>query len=85
MVKHIQTAIQCPICGTVSYIFRKAGKQKKAGHLKKMYCFKCKRDINQVEIKDPAEFYVVKETDLTPINKKRDRIRIEQQEDNFIE
>lgn len=50
-----------------------------------MYCFKCKRDINQVEIKDPAEFYVAKETDLTPINKKRDRIRIEQQEDNFIE
>ena len=48
MVKHIQTAIQCPICGNVSYIFRKAGKQKKAGHLKKMYCFKCKQDVNQV-------------------------------------
>ncbi len=85
MVKHIQTAIQCPICGNISYIFRKAGKQKKAGHLKKMYCFKCKQDVNQVEIIEPAEFCVTKETDLTPINKKRDRINIERQEDKFIE
>lgn len=83
MSKYVQTAIQCPECGTVSYIFRQAGKQRKAGHLKKLYCYKCKKDVNQVEVRDPSEFYVDENTDLTPINKRQDKIRINKKEYNF--
>ena len=51
-----QTALQCPECKNISYIFRKKGNLKKPGHLKKLYCPYCKKEVNQVEVRDPSEF-----------------------------
>lgn len=46
----IETKLICPKCGNVQVIFRKASKQKEFGHLKKLWCYKCKKIINHFEI-----------------------------------
>ena len=48
----IQALLLCPRCGTVATICRKAAKQKKEGHYKNLYCYKCKSTHNHIEIKD---------------------------------
>lgn len=48
----IETRLYCPICGTIHSIFRKTAKQKKAGHYKKFYCYKCKTVHNHIELKE---------------------------------
>lgn len=82
-MKYIQTAIQCPECGNITYIFRKQASQKKIGHLKKLYCYKCKKEVNQVEVKDPMMCYVDNNTDLTPVNKNNDKIKCEHKEADY--
>lgn len=47
-----ETKMFCPICGNVQTIFRRTSKQRKFGHYKKLYCFKCKEVHNHIEIKD---------------------------------
>lgn len=47
-----QTRLECPECGSIMPIMRKRGKQKEEGHIKHMYCFKCKEVVGFVEIKD---------------------------------
>lgn len=47
-----QTRLECPQCGSIMPIMRKRGKQKEAGHIKHMYCFKCNEVVGFVEIKD---------------------------------
>ena len=69
-----QTALQCPECKNISYIFRKKGNLKKPGHLKKLYCPYCKKEVNQVEVRDPSEFYIDDDTELKPVNKKGDKV-----------
>lgn len=46
------TGLYCPRCGEIHYIFRKTAKQKKVGHYKKFYCYKCKHTHNHIELKD---------------------------------
>lgn len=77
-MKHIETAIQCPQCGTITYIHRRMAKQKKVGHLKKLYCYVCQEEVNQVEVKEPTQFYIDETVNLTPTNKKGDRITCKQ-------
>lgn len=48
----VQTKLVCPKCGNKVEIFRKENKQKKFGHKKLLWCYKCKRMINHIEIKD---------------------------------
>lgn len=48
----IETKLYCPHCGTIHSIFRKTCKQKKAGHYKKFYCYKCRDTHNHIELKD---------------------------------
>ena len=43
-----ETKLYCPRCGTVHTIFRKTAKQKKAGHYKNFYCYKCKHTHNNI-------------------------------------
>ncbi len=44
------TKLVCPKCGTVNTICRKRNKQKKAGHKKWLWCYKCKDTINHIEL-----------------------------------
>lgn len=74
MTKYCQTALQCPQCFTITYIQRKQGNQKKAGHLKKLYCYVCNDFVNQVEIRNPEEFYIDDTVSMNPVNKKHDRV-----------
>jgi hypothetical protein len=47
-----ETRLYCPRCGTIHTIFRKTAKQKKAGHYKNFYCYKCAHTHNHIELKD---------------------------------
>ena len=43
----------CVKCGNKGMnIIRIAGKERESGHLKKIWCFKCKEETNHVECKD---------------------------------
>lgn len=46
-----QTRLYCPRCGTVHFIFRKTAKQKKEGHYKNFYCYKCQHTHNHIELR----------------------------------
>ena len=50
--KVVQTKLMCPNCKNTVEIFRKENKQKKFGQKKLLWCYKCKRVINHIEIKD---------------------------------
>lgn len=50
--KIVETRLICPQCGNIQKIFRLASKRKNFGHLKALWCFKCKQRINHIEIKD---------------------------------
>lgn len=42
----------CTQCGHKNInVFRKKGRQREPGHLKRLYCFNCKEEHNHVEIK----------------------------------
>ena len=56
MNKGAPTTLLCPECGSTFPIRRKQGKQKKKFHHKKLYCIKCKKETNQIEIKDIDKF-----------------------------
>lgn len=48
----IKTRLICPICGNIQTIVRRNSKQKKFGHLKYLWCYKCQQRINHFELKD---------------------------------
>lgn len=47
-----ETKLYCPRCRTIHTIFRKTAKQKKFGHYKNFYCFKCEHTHNHIELRD---------------------------------
>jgi competence CoiA-like predicted nuclease len=47
-----ETRMFCPKCGNIQIIFRKTSKQRKFGHYKNLYCYKCKETHNHIELKD---------------------------------
>ena len=47
-----ETRLYCPRCGIIHTIYRKTAKQKKVGHYKKFYCYKCQSTHNHIELKD---------------------------------
>jgi hypothetical protein len=49
-----QTFLKCDCCGNVNPIFRKKSKQRDKGHLKHMYCYKCKEIKAHLEVKEDA-------------------------------
>lgn len=57
--KTIETKLICPKCGTVVSIRRKMSKQKAFGHLKKLYCYKCRERVNFFEIGSNIELLEV--------------------------
>jgi len=48
----VETRLICPRCNNVQTIYRKASSKRKFGHLKYLWCYKCKRRINHFEICD---------------------------------
>ena len=48
----IYTDIYCMNCGNHSVIPRKTGKQKEPFHRKKFYCYRCKMEVNHIELKN---------------------------------
>lgn len=53
--KTVQTTLCCPDCDSKMPIHRKKGKQKNLHHLKKMYCYTCKAEVNMIEVKDELD------------------------------
>lgn len=48
----VASTFYCTQCGKQGIpINRKKGQERKSGHLKKLYCINCKKEINHVEIK----------------------------------
>lgn len=46
-----QTFLICSQCNNVFTIFRKVNRQKKDGHIKHLWCFKCKEVTAHIEDK----------------------------------
>ena len=47
----------CTLCGTKGIpIARRKGSEREAGHLKKLFCLKCKRETNHVECKPFSKY-----------------------------
>lgn len=52
-----QSRFFCTECGKEGIpVWRKKGQERKSGHLKKLYCRYCKKEINHVEIKDGIDY-----------------------------
>ena len=48
-----QSRFFCTQCGTEGLpIFRKKAKLREPGHLKKLYCFNCKKEVNHAEVRE---------------------------------
>lgn len=45
-----ETNLVCPECGNIQTIYRKSCKRKRYGHLKLLWCYKCKEVTNHFEI-----------------------------------
>lgn len=81
--KHQATELICPFCKNIQTIYRSSGHLKEAGHLKRLYCYKCKKVTNHVELKDRCYFEVKDFKNLKPINKKHDKVLCIQKEVNY--
>ena len=46
-----QTHLKCSVCEETVTIYRRKGYEKKYGHTKHMYCYKCKEETAHIEIK----------------------------------
>ena len=46
--------IQCPLCGTIQQIYAKRIREK--GHRKKLWCYVCKQEVNQLDLRNTPEF-----------------------------
>ncbi|AII27991.1 ribosome associated inhibitor A; zinc finger domain [Bacillus phage Bobb] len=42
--------LKCHQCGNITQIQRRTAVLKKGGHIKHLYCWRCKRDTRQVEL-----------------------------------
>ena len=50
--KTVMSEFYCTQCGKKGIpVYRKKGQERKAGHLKKLYCLYCNMETNHVEIK----------------------------------
>ena len=59
--KNIRNALlsdfYCTSCGNKGIpIFRAVGKEREPGHLKKLFCLHCQKEVNMVEIKPKSKY-----------------------------
>lgn len=48
--KYYRRYFICPRCGTVNSATKRVDKRTKPGHRKWLWCYKCRRKINQIQI-----------------------------------
>lgn len=60
----------CPECGSITPLARKVCKKKEKFHKKRLYCYKCKKELNQVECRNQMELDEFKEKNLINSEKK---------------
>ena len=47
----------CTCCGNKGIpLFRVVGKEREPGHLKKIFCLSCQKDVNMVEVKPAGKY-----------------------------
>ena len=51
----VPSKLICPDCGAIFVIQRRMGEQRKLGHTKHLYCFKCKETRGFLEIQDNVQ------------------------------
>lgn len=57
MNKYFISDFYCTECGNKGISLpRKDNKRRKSGHLKKLYCCHCKKEINHVEIRENGSY-----------------------------
>ena len=55
----------CVVCGNKGIsVPRKNGRQREAGHLKKLYCIYCRKETNHAEVKSFGSSYTKEDFDL---------------------
>lgn len=65
MLNITMSDMYCTNCGKKNIpVPRKKGKEREPGHLKKMYCIYCKREVNMVEIKSFGTGYTLEDFEL---------------------
>lgn len=47
----MESKFYCTCCGNLGIPVLRQGRQREAGHLKKLFCLTCKREVNHVEVK----------------------------------
>ena len=52
MLNLVQVKLICPECGNKTTIFRKQSKQKEYLHRKSLYCYRCKKETNHIEVRN---------------------------------
>lgn len=58
-MKYSSSRFFCTACGKEGMeIPRKNGQQREAGHLKKLYCIYCKKEVNHAEIKENGNYTI---------------------------
>jgi len=58
MSKMIISNFYCTQCGKKNFdVWRKIGREREPGHLKKLYCLNCKKETNCCEIKERGNKY----------------------------
>lgn len=59
MSNYVPSDFYCCICGEKNIpVYRTKGREREAGHLKKLYCRNCKKEQNCVEIKPNSGKYL---------------------------
>ena len=53
----VVSTLVCPKCKNKITIWRQAGNKRAKGHLKKLYCYKCKRRLNHKELGEYGDKY----------------------------
>lgn len=54
-VKMVPSTVVCPKCGTTYVVFRCNGQLREVNHKKWMYCYKCKKKYNFIEVREVYE------------------------------
>lgn len=53
----VMSKFYCVLCGNKGLpVWRKTGNEREAGHLKKLYCFKCGKETNHAECKENTHY-----------------------------
>ena len=68
-----ETRLYCPRSGQIHIIFRKTAKQKKEGHYKKFYCYKCQHTHNHIELRENKNYSQEEINDLINRMKEEDK------------